>query len=279
MAHIKLSLLLAGRVDKNTKNRRRKLRPPHASRKNELWYKSELLKLVKRLQAETENSLLKVVGENWTQDAPNLDAILKELKLAASRFGGIQGFAERLAKIAAERNLRDTDSKLINSIRNALGVNIAAALSKEGRIQTAVKAAIKQNIELITSIPTKYFEKVESLVRKNVETGMRYETIVGKIKEAGNVTESRAKLIARDQTAKMNSDFNRVRQTDLGINSYIWQTSGDERVRPEHADHDGKEFRWDDPPEDTGHPGEDIQCRCVAIPVFKLDDMEKELGI
>lgn len=279
MAHIKLSLLLAGRVDRNTKNKKRKLRPPHPSRKQELWYKAELLKIVKRLQAETEASLFKVVGQNWTQDAPSLDAILKELKEAARRFGGMRAFAERLAKLAAERNLRDTDTKLINSIRSALSVNISAALSKEGAIQTAVKAAIVQNIDLITSIPEKYFEKIENLVRKNFETGMRFETIVDKIKEVGNVTESRAKLIARDQTAKMNSNFNQIRQTDLGIYSYIWQTSGDERVRPEHADNDGKEFRWDEPPVETGHPGEDIQCRCVAIPVFKLSDMEKELGI
>lgn len=280
MAHIKLNLLLAGQVIKRVKHRKKKLRPSRPSRKNELWYKYELLALVKKLQAQTEASLIADMRQHWFQDAtPDLAAIIRQIKLAASKFGGLNDFANRLARIAAERNLRDTDSKLINSIRSAIGVNISAALSKEGAIQRAVKAAITENIELIKSIPVKYFDRLETIVRKNFETGMRYETIVEKIKEVGNVTESRAKLIARDQTSKMNSSFNQVRQTDLGIDKYIWQTSDDERVRPEHVEHEGKTFRWSEPPANTGHPGEDIQCRCVAIPVFDLADMEKEIGI
>lgn len=280
MAHIKLNLLLAGKVIQRVKHRKKKLRPSRPSRKNELWYKYELLKLVKRLQAESEQAMISAVRENWFQDAvPDLDAIIRQIKIAATKFGGLNDYANRLARIAAQRNLQDTDSKLINSIRAAIGVNISAALSKEGSIATAVKSAITENIELIKSIPTKYFDRVEAVVRKNFETGMRFETIVDKIKEVGNVTESRAKLIARDQTSKMNSSFNRVRQTDLGIDKYIWQTSDDERVRPDHAEHEGKTFRWSEPPANTGHPGEDINCRCVAIPVFDLADMESELGI
>ncbi len=38
----------------------------------------------------------------------------------------------------------------------------------------------------------------------------------------------------------------------------------DERVRPSHRMNDGRIFSWSDPP-DTGHPGEDHNCRCEAI--------------
>ena len=46
---------------------------------------------------------------------------------------------------------------------------------------------------------------------------------------------------------------------------YIWRTSGDNKVRASHAANNGKIFAWDNPPE-TGHPGEDYNCRCTAEP-------------
>lgn len=47
---------------------------------------------------------------------------------------------------------------------------------------------------------------------------------------------------------------------------YTWHTVGDERVRDDHADRQGETFRWGQPPE-GGHPGEDYNCRCWAVPI------------
>ena len=49
----------------------------------------------------------------------------------------------------------------------------------------------------------------------------------------------------------------------MGIDQYVWSTALDERVRHTHAVNEGVVFRWDSPP-GTGHPGYEIQCRCVA---------------
>ena len=64
----------------------------------------------------------------------------------------------------------------------------------------------------------------------------------------------------------------------MGIKQYIWSTSGDERVRDSHAENDGKIFSYDDPPP-TGHPGDEINCRCVAIPYFgdKVEQKAEEV--
>ncbi len=48
---------------------------------------------------------------------------------------------------------------------------------------------------------------------------------------------------------------------------YVWRTQRDERVRPSHRMNDGRIFSWSDPPS-TGHPGEDYNCRCEAVPYF-----------
>ena len=50
-----------------------------------------------------------------------------------------------------------------------------------------------------------------------------------------------------------------------GTDRYVWRTQRDERLRPSHRMNDGRIFSWSDPP-DTGHPGEDYNCRCEAIP-------------
>lgn len=49
---------------------------------------------------------------------------------------------------------------------------------------------------------------------------------------------------------------------------YVWRTRGDGKVRLEHRRNEGRIFRWDDPP-DTGHPGEDYNCRCEAEPYYE----------
>jgi SPP1 gp7 family putative phage head morphogenesis protein len=81
--------------------------------------------------------------------------------------------------------------------------------------------------------------------------------------------DARAKLIARDQISKYNGQLNQTRQTALGLSKYRWQTSGDERVRDTHKALNGKIFSWDNPPS-VGHPGDEINCRCVALPIFDV---------
>ena len=38
-------------------------------------------------------------------------------------------------------------------------------------------------------------------------------------------------------------------------------------LKQKHAALEGQTFSWVAPPE-VGHPGEDFQCRCVALPVL-----------
>jgi len=70
---------------------------------------------------------------------------------------------------------------------------------------------------------------------------------------------------ARAQVLQLGGQANATIQQAAGVESYIWRTMRDSRVRPAHASRDGRRFRWDRPPSD-GHPGAAYNCRCVAIP-------------
>jgi SPP1 gp7 family putative phage head morphogenesis protein len=123
---------------------------------------------------------------------------------------------------------------------------------------------------------------VEKVVREGIHAGTRVENIKEQIKERFNVSESRARLIARDQVGKLNAQLAEQRQRALGVSRYEWSSSNDERVRPMHKELDHSIQRWDSPPitnedGDRNHPGEDYQCRCQALPI--VDDVLDALGI
>lgn len=253
------------------------LRNLRTNRTVELWYKAELMKLVRQIRGQTEAiilPMLKDLSSQYTKDGYHSD-FEDAFDRVSNLFGGLRQTAQRLAELAAQRSADQVDSSLKAALQKSVSVDITSALSS-GAIAAPMERAVVANIELIKSIPSKYLEKVKAEVYSGASQGVRWESIAEKVQAAGDTTESRAKLIARDQVSKMNGAFNEARQKSLGLEKYIWQTSGDERVRDEHAQNDGKIFSWDDPPE-TGHPGEDIQCRCVALPYFDLDAEEDKL--
>jgi SPP1 gp7 family putative phage head morphogenesis protein len=96
--------------------------------------------------------------------------------------------------------------------------------------------------------------KREVQMRKNLEkVVLRYQD---------RTIPNKMKMLATHFNAKLTE----VRMQEAGATHYIWHSRDDKRVRPSHAANDGKVFAWDNPPE-TGHPGEDYNCRCWAEPV------------
>jgi SPP1 gp7 family putative phage head morphogenesis protein len=249
------------------------IKPGRPSRANELWYKVELLNLVRYIRSVTEKELLPLIKHHSFGGDALPPSIAHQINMVSKKFGNINATATRLSRLAAQKNLAATDKQLVENIKKAIGVDIQPILSNDG-IRDEMLKAVNANVELITSIPEQYFQKLRDALDKNWEAGERWEDLSDLVEHVGDVTESRAKLIARDQTSKMNGAFNRARQTSIGIKKYKWQTAGDERVRPTHHDNDGKVFSWDSPPSETGNPGDDVNCRCVGLPEFDLDDDE-----
>lgn len=164
---------------------------------------------------------------------------------------------------------RSNKEKFYSEMRKAVGVNMQNVIAEEG-IDNAITTSIKENVSLISSMSEEQLARVEKLVYRNVSQGTSAKSMIDEIKSIKKLSTSRAKLIARDQTAKVNAILTRKRQQNLGVTEYIWRTSQDARVRDSHKANNGKKFRWDSPPKETGHPGHDIQCRCIAQAVINL---------
>jgi SPP1 gp7 family putative phage head morphogenesis protein len=142
----------------------------------------------------------------------------------------------------------------------------------------------RTNVGLISSMTDEMLEKIGNLLEDY--DGTRVEDVATSLEDTFGLTRARAELIARDQVLKLNADLNQQAQTNAGVDKYRWSTSKDGSVRddpkdrgdPNHAILEGTKHSWDDPPvtcERTGatnHPGQDYQCRCVAIPVLEEFD-------
>jgi SPP1 gp7 family putative phage head morphogenesis protein len=163
-------------------------------------------------------------------------------------------------------------------------------------LRDELRSWARESGALITTLEDDAIRQVETWAQRGVREGQRHTEIAKKIEERLGVSRRRARLIARDQTKKLNGRLTEERQRKAGVSMYIWRTSRDERVRgnpsgkypdskPSHHALDGKYCRWDDPtvyadsPEGPWksrasigaveeHPGQPINDRCTAEPVL-----------
>lgn len=244
------------------------LRSPKAV---EVKYRRKLLSLVNALKKDTL-SLIGPILKQFQSEYVN-DAYAQTLEEAFDRLRKAYENIDKDAKLIASSFVEDTNSvnrkQFYAAMENAVGVSLERSIQNEG-LSDILVATTRENVSLIKSIPAEYLKSVESIVFTGTTQGSKYGSLIQQIQKAGGVSARRAKLIARDQSSKINSAITQQRAQSLGVEEYIWRTAGDERVRDTHKRNNGKVFRWDKPPKETGHPGTDIQCRCVAQPIIKI---------
>ena len=144
-----------------------------------------------------------------------------------------------------------------------LGVN---PLLAEPWLQPAMDAFAEQNVRLITKLGVESIADVQRIVQDGQINGTSTKEIAKQLRDVNKKFSGfRSRLIARDQTSKLNSQLTMLRAERAGVDKYEWSTSGDSRVRPEHKALNGDIRTWDQEP----RPGIPINCRCVAIPIIE----------
>lgn len=170
-----------------------------------------------------------------------------------------------VAQGIGKRVHRFTDDAIGAQVKAVIGINPLAGAPPTDPV-SILNPWVADNVALIRTVPERYFTQVQSIVSESVVIGRRADKVRELLQERFDVSKTNAIRIARDQISKLTGAITEVRQRSLGIDAYIWRTSNDERVRESHALNEGERFLWNEPPAETGHPGEDIQCRCRAEP-------------
>lgn len=223
---------------------------------------------------DVERALQQPQGSFFMDDAKGFQAIsAKALMKALEKYekSDRTSQAENIANGFVSRGDAQNHAEVSINLKNQTGIDLSAYLRNSPNIAERVNTLTAGNVQLIKSIRSQYLDKVQNAVMQAMVKGTLNKDLSAQIKDLSKTTEKRAMFIARDQSSKLNAALTQARHEDVGIKKYMWSTSLDERVRDSHADKEGQIFEYTNPPADTGHPGHDFNCRCVAIPV--LDDV------
>ena len=257
----------------------RKGQPVRPNRSVKVNYRNALYDITRMLGKNTQE-----ITSLYASGAPAVQ-VIDQLNDAIARS---QARADAEAERIAEQFLDDANiqnkQRFENMLKQSLGVDYLSTISGENTA-IALQVARAANVGLIKSIASEHWSKVLLAVNQNL-SGTLDMPLTSRLKQIGGITTKRAQLIARDQTSKITSQLNQARQFDAGIKSYTWRTAEDERVvgtpgglypkgNKAHRNHykrNGEKFYWKSPPSD-GHPGEAINCRCIAIPIIEISEL------
>lgn len=229
-------------------------------------YLKVLRSILREMAAETrENIVPLAVAEIQANRAMTSDAdrswFRRLLEMSIDLAISAEGMVGRILGLEAERHTK----RFMETAKRALGVDLAAVVRQED-LGDYLAAAALRNASLIKGLSDDTVKRVQTTVTNAVINGRSAADLRKELTKQFHFSDSRARLIARDQVAKTNSDLNRLRHQQAGVTEYTWRTSADERVRPRHRELEGKVYKYGEPTgaEEGLPPGQPIQCRCIA---------------
>ena len=155
----------------------------------------------------------------------------------------------------------------------------------QGPVAQEARRLIRENAALIRSLPNDLALSTSRFVASQQRKGLRSEEIAEMLAARVPIlARNRIHLIARTETAKAETAFSQARAENLGIRWYEWVTAKDQRVRVSHQKMNEVLVAWSNQPSPEqlvhekstlGHyaPGGCPNCRCVAIPLVRLDEV------
>jgi SPP1 gp7 family putative phage head morphogenesis protein len=257
----------------------RLLEPP---RPTEQRYRLDLVRLFGAMHTEVQ----RIVSEHLHSEAPvRKDASKDEPVSPSARIAAVGGVASAKLRKDVASHLRKGGGVAFHRMSEGVHERIATATPsliaitpESAGIQDYVDDARAEALDYLVQAGADYVDDVQSVLEDEDNFDLPIADLAKLIAGRAKVSNSKALFLATDQTLKLHSGIMRRRHEAAGLDKYTWSTSLDERVRPMHAELEGKTFSYDDPPVtneagDVNNPGQDFACRCVAIP--QLGDEEE----
>jgi len=253
------------------------------------------------LELQYSTAINRYMTKRWKEYAaqalammvPRMDAV--SLEPAPGEYGPALGAIVSIARNIGEFNKREMDAFRKIAVGDAF-------VQDEPWVEKTLQDWAQNQVSLITKATDDIRDAVARRVRDGVKHGKINREIESQImQDLPGISKRRAQIIARDQASKLNASLSEGRMKDAGLETYIWETAYDERVRglpggkypkalPSHWAMQGKICRWDDPtvyrnakgewekrPANCPYttPGTEILCRCVALPNWdELEEVE-----
>lgn len=202
------------------------------------------------------------------------------LKLQSSK--QFDDFAAKFSKELAKKGLYGTKGVWRKYFKAAKAAGyISLTTSYSAYEYKTMTEAIKHNFKMIKSIPSKFLEVLEhkytsTLIEQVAKGSIGRRSFRTQLEKHGH---KNAALIARTETAKLQTAILEERSTQLGSVAYIWLASNDRRTRKSHREMNGVIVFWKHAKPEldgmVGGAGEYPNCRCSPQPIVDIDDLTK----
>lgn len=262
---------------------------------DQLKYKRELLKLTREMTSETQRRILNLFRTENSKDffKQQREATMDEsvtskskklLNKLMKKFEKLFSLkAKELANGMLESSLKTSQSNLKTSLKQLSGgVSLNTGVVPKG-MEDVAQAIINENVSLIKSIPSEYYDKIQGAVMRSITTGNGLADLVPEIKKYSGQSDRRVSLLALDQTRKAYNTINKQRMQSIGVKKFEWiHSGGGQHPRISHMKLDGKIFSFNDLPlkgeegfVNGQFPGQAINCRCTMVPVIEFENGEE----
>lgn len=220
----------------------------------ELWYRKQLMKLIDDMQHSVEYWLkaeYKKQLPEIAQDALPANELYKEIRRLIKQWQKkFNNQSLNLAKKFVMQTYKYTESAVSTAIKTMKKEKWKADMSAmtvefkmTPKMENVAQTFIHENVNLIRSIPEKYFTEVEGMVMRSVRDGRDLGSLTEELTKRYSITKRRAILIARDQNNKATSQLNRTRMTEAGFTRAVWvHPSGVKEPRHSHEKANEKTF-------------------------------------
>ena len=210
-------------------------------------YQSTLLAYVRRMNAELMRELRRAYAGREDEFLPeemvgDASAVVWLKKMVDRFFGRWQNSFDGMAERYAGWFVRQTErasSKQIQAMLKDIGFTVE--FKNSHYVNNIMQATYAENVSLIRSIPERMHGKALGLVTRGVQAGNDQHFIAVELEKEFDISQRRARFIARDQTQKANSSMAMARSAEAGIEYGFWMHRGGSKVpRPSHSTPESK---------------------------------------
>lgn len=263
-----------------TAERETKIKAPRSSRaiENELGDMIEFMisQMAQRFKNQVIGGLqVGTVNKFADEQVGNFSAIL--LKLAKEvRKKLLKQFNDQRIDAMSKAMLGKMDAKakrqFYERVAKASGIDVEALIAREG-LKSTTNALMLETATWIKTLRDETFQTFTNNTLFAMGQGESLDIIVDKFDGIVKSRKNHARFLARNQVQNYNAISTKIRAQNLGITEAIWETAGDEDVRPSHKARDGEKFLLAEglySSTDGEHllPGTDYNCRCGATYVI-----------
>ncbi|HGJ5882160.1 phage minor head protein [Arsenophonus sp.] len=226
----------------------------------------------KRAETQYRTSLSQVAREigaiiNQRYDGSN-DSVLDIQQALADYSELIESWARRVATKFVDTVSQD-NARLWQKNSHEMSRELKQLIA-QAPVGDVMQSIVHEQIKYIKSLPMDAADRVYDIQNRAIEAvvnGERPEHFTAMIANSGNVTASRAKMIARTELGRATQALTQARALAIGSTGYIWRTANDGDVRHSHKKLEGQFIDWLNPPTLdglTGHAGALPNCRCYC---------------